>query len=217
MCAKAAVATMSAKTISSRRPGDTITPAGTTTANCPPASGAYPQFPGDRRPPPQWASDPNASFGGTLVLLPCRTDRTAKFVMSGAKQQPETAYDPEAGAGPRRKARRANHTPKTTTLPFPNTHLHNPQKEENLGGRDRSYAFPTARCFQADWGPPPWAIPTSLAPPRLGRNLHTIFFHQTYAGGTYNFANAANQPLVGTYTAFQTPPQLQRRILLSDP
>jgi len=173
--------------------------AGAYNGKMPPAIGAFPQFQGDRRPPPS-GGDPNASFGGNLFYLLPYIEQQNMY--NWCKSASGTGYDPEAGAGPQTvggcpwNGSAGSQTPKTYICPSDPTY--NPQTWGGIG----SYAF-NGLIFQADWvsySNFPASIPDGTS--------NTIFFTETYAGGTWanTMPNGQTNLWWWDYNSFQTPP-----------
>jgi type II secretory pathway pseudopilin PulG len=158
--------------------------AGNYNGKLPPGMGSYPQFMGDAR-------GGNASYGGPMFyLLPYIEQQN---LWNWCQNSGGSGYDPELGAGPQSAGGAPNQTPKPYICPSDPTY--NPQTWGGTG----SYAF-NGMIFQADW------VGYSNFPASIQDGTsNTIFFAETFAGGSYSFSGAATNLWWWDYNSFQTP------------
>ncbi|HEV3440233.1 MAG TPA: DUF1559 domain-containing protein [Gemmata sp.] len=158
--------------------------AGTYSGKLPPAMGGFPSYMGDAR-------GGNNSYGGTLFyLLPFIEQQN---LLNWCQNSGGTGFDPELGAGPQSQGGAPNQTPKIYYCPSDPTY--NAQAWGGIG----SYVF-NGMIFQADW------VGYSNFPASISDGTsQTVFFTETYAGGTYNFPNGATNLWWWDYNSFQTP------------
>lgn len=172
--------------------------AGTNQNKMPPGIGGYPQYYSDARPP----NNPNASYGGLLFyLLPYIEQQNA---LNFCQAKGGIGYDPEQGTGPASlgfviwNGSAGVQTPKTYVCPADPTY--NPNDWGGIG----SYVF-NGMIFQPDW------VSYSYYPATImDGTSNTIFFSETYSGGTYNQYPPEGPNLQLTlwwwdYNSFETP------------
>jgi prepilin-type N-terminal cleavage/methylation domain-containing protein len=158
--------------------------AGTYNGKMPPAVGGFPSFQNDNR-------GGNNSYGGMMFyLLPYLEQGN---LLNWCQNANGTGYDPELGAGPQSQGGAPNQTPKVYICPSDPTY--NPQTWGGVG----SYSF-NGMIFQADW------VSYSNFPGSIQDGTsNTVFFTETYSGGTYTFKNAQTNLWWWDYNTFQTP------------
>jgi len=158
--------------------------AGTNGGKLPPGIGSFPGFQGDAR-------GGNNSFGGMMFwLLPYIEQQN---LLNWCQNANGTGYDPEQGAGPQSQGGAPNQTPKVYVCPS------DPSYNPSAWGGDGSYAF-NGMIFQADW------VSYSFLPGSISDGLsNTIFFTDTYAGGTFTFPNLQTSLWWWDYNSFETP------------
>jgi hypothetical protein len=104
-----------------------------------------------------------------------------------------TGYDVEQGAGPASTSGTPNQTPKVYVCPS------DPTQNPSAWRQNGSYAF-NGMIFQADWvsySNFPASIPDGAS--------NTIFFTDTYSGGTYANGNIQTSLWWWDYNSFETP------------
>jgi prepilin-type N-terminal cleavage/methylation domain-containing protein len=163
--------------------------ADTNSGKLPPGIGSYPTYTGDQRCP----GGGSGGFAGTLFyLLPyMEQDNLYKACQCGNNAN---YYDVEQGVLPASAGGVMQRTPKTFLCPG------DPTANNGFSGWAAvgSYAY-NGMIFQADWvgySSFPASIPDGTS--------NTIFFTETYAGGTYT--NSDQSLWWWDYNSFQTPP-----------
>jgi prepilin-type N-terminal cleavage/methylation domain-containing protein/prepilin-type processing-associated H-X9-DG protein len=158
--------------------------AGTYNGKLPPGIGGFPTYANDNR-------GGNYSFGGYFFyLLPYIEQQN---LLNWCQNSGGSGYDPELGAGPQSVGGAPNQTPKPYICPA------DPTYTPTAWGGVGSYAF-NGMIFQADWV----SYPTFPGMIQDGTS-NTIFFAETYSGGTYNFNNAQTNLWWWDYNSFETP------------
>jgi prepilin-type N-terminal cleavage/methylation domain-containing protein/prepilin-type processing-associated H-X9-DG protein len=149
--------------------------ADTNQSKLPPGIGGYPQYYGDQR--IISSKNPNANFGGLMFyLLPYIEQQNA---WNWCASSNGIGHDPEQGVGPQSvggapwSGSAGIVTPKTYICPS------DPTYQQTTWGGDGSYIF-NGLIFYSDW------VGYSHYPSSITDGTsNTIFFSETYAGGTY--------------------------------
>ncbi len=158
--------------------------AGTNNGKMPPGIGGYPQYGSDAR-------GGNYSFAGAMFyLLPYMEQQN---LYNWCQNAGGTGYDPELGAGPQSNGGVINQVVKNYLCPS------DPTVNPSGWASTSSYVV-NGMIFQADW------VSYSNFPASItDGSSNTVFFSETYSGGTYNFSNAQNNLWWWDYNTFQTP------------